>query len=73
LDPHITLENARFQLDRVALKWASLSHKDPTQVRAEILHVLDENTFAPMNGLVGDKMINVLKVNLELDKRFKAS
>jgi K+-transporting ATPase ATPase C chain len=73
LDPHITLENARFQLDRVALKWASLSQKDPTQVRAEILHVLDENTFAPMNGLVGDKMINVLKVNLELDKRFKAS
>jgi K+-transporting ATPase ATPase C chain len=70
LDPHITLENARFQLDRVASKWVSLSHKDPAQVQAEIQHILDENTFAPLNGLVGDKMVNVLKVNIELNKRF---
>jgi K+-transporting ATPase c subunit len=71
LDPHITLENAQFQLDRIAGKWAELSHSGPMQVRAEIQHVLDANAFAPLRGLVGEKMVNVLKVNLELQKRFK--
>jgi K+-transporting ATPase c subunit len=41
------------------------------QVRAEIQHVLDANALAPLRGLVGEKMVNVLKVNLELQKRFK--
>jgi len=36
LDPHITLENAEFQLDRVAPKWAQDTKRDPTQVRREI-------------------------------------
>ncbi len=71
LDPHITLENAEFQLDRVAAKWAEITHHDPTRVRAEIQQVLDADEFAPLKGLVGEKMVNVLKVNLELQKRFK--
>jgi K+-transporting ATPase c subunit len=70
LDPHITFENALFQLDRVAAKWTALTRRDPMQVRAEIQHVLDANEFEPLNGLVGEKMVNVLKVNLELTKRF---
>ena len=73
LDPHITLENARFQLDRVAPKWAEITHHDLAQVRDEIQQVLEANEFAPLNGLVGEKMVNVLKVNLELSERFKAA
>ena len=70
LDPHITLENARFQLDRVVAKWTALTRRDPMQVRAEIQQVLDANEFAPLRGLVGEKMLNVLKVNLEINRRF---
>jgi potassium-transporting ATPase KdpC subunit len=70
LDPHITLENAEFQLDRVASKWALLLHRDQSLVQEEILQVLNANEFAPLNGLAGDKMVNVLKVNVELQKRF---
>jgi potassium-transporting ATPase KdpC subunit len=71
LDPHITLENALFQLDRVAPKWAALLHCDSTLVRTDIQRILDANAFAPLNGLVGEKMVNVLKINLDLDTRFK--
>jgi K+-transporting ATPase ATPase C chain len=73
LDPHITLENARFQLDRVAPKWAEITHHDLAQVRDEIQQVLEANEFAPLNGLVGEKMVNVLKVNLELQKQYASS
>ena len=73
LDPHITLENALFQLDRVAPKWAALLHRDSTLVRTDIQRILDANAFAPLNGLVGEKMVNVLKVNLELVARFKCA
>jgi K+-transporting ATPase ATPase C chain len=73
LDPHITLENAEFQLDRVASKWAALTYRDQTRVREEIRQILRANEFAPFKGLAGEKMVNVLKVNVELQKRFKAS
>jgi potassium-transporting ATPase KdpC subunit len=71
LDPHITLENAEFQLDRVASKWANLTYRDRTPVREEIRNILQVNTFTPLKGLAGEKMVNVLKVNLELQRRFK--
>lgn len=71
LDPHITIENAEFQLDRIAAKWAALSHSDPTIVRTNIQGILDTNAFAPLKGLAGEKIVNVLKVNLELNKKFK--
>ena len=72
LDPHITLENAEFQLDRVSSKWALLTHRDQARVRAEIQSILDANELAPLKGLVGEKIVNVLEVNIELNKRFKA-
>ena len=72
LDPHISLENAEFQLDRVASKWALLTHRDQARVRAEIQSILDANELAPLQGLVGEKIVNVLEVNFELNKRFKA-
>ncbi len=71
LDPHITLENAEFQLDRVASKWALLSRRDQTLVREEIQQVLRANAFAPLKGLAGEKMVNVLKVNIQLQRQFK--
>jgi K+-transporting ATPase ATPase C chain len=73
LDPHITVENAEFQLDRVASKWVLLTHHDEARVREEIRQILRANEFAPFKGLAGEKMVNVLKVNVELQKRFKAS
>jgi K+-transporting ATPase ATPase C chain len=72
LDPHITLENARYQLDRVATKWAQDTKRDPAQVRQEIEQILKEKAWAPLGGLAGEKVINVLEVNLELRKRYGA-
>jgi K+-transporting ATPase ATPase C chain len=72
LDPHITLQNAEFQLDRVASKWAADTKRDPTRVRAEIEQILQDHAFAPFGGLAGEKMINVLEVNLELRKHYGA-
>ena len=72
LDPHITLDNAEYQLDRVASKWATDTKRDPAQVRTEIEQILQTDAFAPLGGLVGEKMVNVLQVNLELTKRYGA-
>ncbi len=70
LDPHITLQNAEFQLERVASKWAANLKRDPSLVRKEIEQILRKNSSAPFGGLAGEKFINVLEVNLELIKRF---
>jgi K+-transporting ATPase ATPase C chain len=70
LDPHISLENAQFQLERVASKRAEDLKRDQAQVRKEIEEILQENASAPWWGLIGEKFVNVLEVNLELDKRY---
>jgi len=72
LDPHITLQNAEYQLDRVGAKWAADLKRDPATVRAEIEQILEQNASAPFFGLAGEKIINVLQVNLELRKRYGA-
>ena len=41
-------------------------------MRVEIDQILQSDAFAPLGGLVGEKMINVLQVNLELNKRYGA-
>ena len=69
LDPHITLQNAEYQLERVASKWAANLKRDPSIVRKEIAQILRKNSSAPLGGLAGEKFINVLEVNLELTKR----
>ena len=61
LDPHITLDNALYQLDRVAAKRAEKTKRDPIQVRAEIEEMLQEKAAAPLGGLVGVKLVNVLE------------
>jgi K+-transporting ATPase ATPase C chain len=70
LDPHISLSNAEFQLDRVAAKWAADLKLDPVAVRAEIEQILQRNAQAPFNGLAGEPFVNVLEVNLKLRTRF---
>ncbi len=72
LDPHITLDNALFQLDRVAAQWAKDTNRDPAQVRHEIETLLKQNATAPLGGLIGPKVINVLEVNLALRARYGA-
>jgi K+-transporting ATPase ATPase C chain len=72
LDPHITLENAEYQLDRVASKWAANLKRDPKVVRKEIKQILQENASAPWFGLSGEDFINVLEVNLKLRERYGA-
>jgi K+-transporting ATPase ATPase C chain len=70
LDPHITLQNAHYQLDRVAGKWAADLKRDPAQLRAEISAILDQEAAAPFAGLAGEPMVNVLVVNIALHDRY---
>ena len=72
LDPDITLQNAGYQLDRVASKWAADTKRDPAATRGEIEQILQANAKAPFGGLAGEKMVRVLEVNLELRKRYGA-
>ena len=66
------MQNAEFQLDRVAAKWAADTKRDPATIRDEIEQILQANASAPFGGLAGEKMVNVLEVNLELRKRYGA-
>jgi K+-transporting ATPase ATPase C chain len=70
LDPHITLKSALYQLDRVAAKRAEMTKRDQATVRSDIETLLREQAFAPLGGLVGVEMINVLEINLALQERF---
>jgi K+-transporting ATPase ATPase C chain len=70
LDPHITLQNAEYQLDRVASKWAQNTKRDPARVRAEVEGLVRSQARAPLGGLVGEPLINVLEANLELRLRY---
>jgi K+-transporting ATPase ATPase C chain len=72
LDPDITLQNAEYQLDRVASKWAADTQRDSAAIRREIDQILRANAKAPFGGLAGKKMVNVLEVNPALGKRYGA-
>jgi K+-transporting ATPase ATPase C chain len=69
LDPHITLSNAYSQLDRISLAWATRLKRDPHEVKHEIEHVLKTFSFSPFDGLAGEKIVNVLLINLELTRK----
>lgn len=70
LDPHITMKNAHYQLDRVAAAWGAERKQDPATVRSEIEAMLREKAEAPLGGLVGVEIVNVLELNLGLRDRF---
>jgi K+-transporting ATPase ATPase C chain len=64
LDPHISVANARLQADRVAEE-RGLSVE---QVNALIDDYTEDRTF----GFLGEKRVNVLKLNLALDREAPA-
>ena len=62
LDPHITLDNALYQLDRVKTAWASKSNQDAGKVREQIEKILNDKSESPLNGATGVKLVNVSKL-----------
>ena len=72
LDPHITLQNAEFQLERVASAWAAKKKADASAIRKDIEEILQKNAAAPWEGLIGEKFVNVLEINLQLRKLYGA-
>jgi len=70
LDPDITMQNAEYQLGRVSAKWADDLKRNPAEVRTEIEAMLAKNEKAPLGGLAGEKLVNVLALNLELHDRY---
>ena len=62
LDPHLSPDSARAQAPRVA-KARGISVDQANQVVAEF-------TEGPSLGLLGEPRVNVLKMNLALDRRF---
>jgi K+-transporting ATPase ATPase C chain len=71
LDPHITLRNARYQLDGVVAARAEESKKDRAEVRRAVEAVLQRHSFRPLWGLAGEELVNVLEVNRALDAELK--
>jgi potassium-transporting ATPase KdpC subunit len=71
LDPHITLSNALWQLERVAAAWARKSGGEEDTLRREIEHLLRAQSRAPLGGLVGVPQVNVLEMNLALQNRYQ--
>src|SRR5262245_5273996 len=70
LDPHITLKNALYQLDRVAAKRAADTNRKVDDVRKEIEAILQQKKEAPLGGLVGVDLVNVLEINLALRDKY---
>jgi K+-transporting ATPase ATPase C chain len=85
LDPHITLDNALYQLrHRIAAARADKIIEDRKlkvgesrrtairkQIEDDLVKLLEEHASAPLGGLAGVPLVNVLKVNLALDGRMK--
>ena len=71
LDPHITLRNALsvYQLDRVAAK-RTPANGDAAKTRKDIEDLVKKASFTPLSGLVGEPLVNVLELNIELDAKF---
>ena len=60
VDPHISEDNADIQANRIAAR-RKLS-------RARVLQLIKENSSRPLFGLAGPRSVNVLELNLALDK-----
>ena len=72
LDPDITMENAEYQLQRVANKWAADLKRDPAAVQSEIEALLESKGHAPLDGIAGEKLVNTMDVNLALREQYGA-
>jgi len=63
LDPHISVKNAMLQLPRVA-KARGMSEDD-------LKKLVDKCTDGPDFGILGDAGVNIIKLNLALDGKYK--
>lgn len=63
LDPHISPQAALFQVDKVA----NARHFSATQ-RKQLLEAVQQNTEGRQLGILGEARVNVLLLNLALDK-----
>lgn len=72
LDPHITLGGARYQLPRVTAAWAERTGRNEAALRQEIDELLERSARAPLGGLIGVELVNVLEVNQALRQRYGA-
>ena len=61
LDPHISVKNAELQVPRVA-KARGLAEDN-------VRDLVKQNTDGPQFGILGDPGVNVLKLNLALERR----
>lgn len=68
LDPHITLRSANYQLDRVVTARVEATKRPPSEVRTKVEEVVRNHSFTPLGGLIGEPLVNVLEVNLALDR-----
>jgi K+-transporting ATPase ATPase C chain len=68
LDPHITRAGADYQFEDVVEARVKDSKRPDAEVRETVKRILDEHTFRPLGGLAGERLVNVLEVNLALDK-----
>ena len=58
LDPHISVEAAKFQIDRIA-KHTGLS-------KQELEKLIDKHTEQPLLSVFGEQYVNVLELNVSL-------
>ncbi len=63
IDPHISVENANFQIDRIAK-----ARGFDESIKNNLIELVKKNTEQPQLGFLGEVRINVVKLNIELDK-----
>lgn len=62
LDPHLSPDGARVQVARIA--------KYRNTTAAALTQLVDQFTEQPDLGILGESRVNILRLNLELDRRF---
>lgn len=60
LDPNISVQGAKVQVDRIA--------KTRNLDKQKVLDLIVKNTEKPLVGMLGTEKINVLRLNIELDR-----
>ncbi|HET9570701.1 MAG TPA: potassium-transporting ATPase subunit KdpC [Bacteroidales bacterium] len=66
LDPHISPQAARLQVNRIVV-----ARRLNTVHKKKLLRLIDEQTEKPQFFCLGEERVNVLQLNLQLDKVFK--